>query len=376
LELFNEFRLKENVKLRNKIVLAPLTTWAANDNLTISDAEADYYTARSKEAGMVITGCTFFQPNGQAFENEFYAGSDDFIPSLKKLADSIKSQGAKAILQIFHGGRMALPNNGEIVAPSAVKSKHNIFEMEAEMETPKEMTHKEIMEFIDGFYETTKRAIEAGFDGIEIHGANKFLIQQFFSAESNRRTDEWGGTIEKRLRFPLEIIKAANKARTEYSNEEFIIGYRFSPEETEEQGITLDDTLYLADKLANQQIDYLHVSLMHYKATSRRDSSDKRIIGKLLAKKINGRKPLIGVGCIKSREDAEDAFDSVGYDLISIGQVIVTEPNWVSKIQSGEEIQTYIDMNNFGKQAIPTNMVNTIAGFPGWFQIKSGGEFV
>jgi 2,4-dienoyl-CoA reductase-like NADH-dependent reductase (Old Yellow Enzyme family) len=368
--MFDEFKLKENVKLRNKIVLAPLTTWAANDNLTISDEEVDYYAARSKEAGMVITGCTFFQPNGQAFENEFYAGSDEFIPSLKKLAYSIKSQGAKAILQIFHGGRMALPNNGQLVSASAVKSMYNVFEMETEMETPKEMTHEEIQEFINGFYETTRRAIEAGFDGIEIHGSNKFLIQQFFSAETNRRTGEWGGTIEKRLRFPLKIIKAANKARDQYSNEEFIIGYRFSPEEIEEKGITLEDTLYLVDNLADQEVDYLHVSLMNYKATSTRDLSDKRIIGKLLEEKVNGRKPIIGVGSIYSKEDAEDALNNVGYDLISIGHVIVTEPNWVGKIKSGEEIQTHIDMENLEEQSIPIKMANTIARFPGWFKIK------
>lgn len=370
IKIFNVFRLNEKVKLRNKIVLAPLTTWAANDNLTISDEEADYYTARSKEAGMVITGCTFFQPNGQAFENEFYAGTDDYIPSLKKLAHSIKSQGAKAILQIFHAGRMALPNNGQLISASAVKSKYNVFEMEAEMETPKEMTTEDIQEFINGFYETTKRAIKAGFDGIEIHGANKFLIQQFFSAETNLRTDEWGGTIEKRLRFPIEIIKAVNKAKAEYSNEEFIVGYRFSPEEIEDKGITLEDTLYLVDKLADQEVDYLHVSLMHYKATSRRNPSDKRIIGKLLKEKIDGRKPLIGVGSIHSKEDIEDAIDNVGYDMISIGQAIVTEPYWVSKVKTGEEIQSYIDMENLKEQMIPIKMANTIASFPGWFKIK------
>ncbi|QZY56896.1 NADH-dependent flavin oxidoreductase [Crassaminicella profunda] len=368
--MFNEFILKENVKLRNKIVLAPLTTWSSNDNLTISDEEVDYYIARSKEAGMVITGCTFFQPNGQAFENEFYAGSDEFIPSLKKLSNSIKSQGAKAILQIFHGGRMALPNNGQLISASAVKSMYNVFGMEAEMETPKEMTHEEIQEFIHDFYETTRRAIEAGFDGIEIHGSNKFLIQQFFSAETNRRTDEWGGTSEKRLRFPLEIIKAANKARTQYSNTKFIIGYRFSPEEMEEKGITLEDTLYLVDKLADQEIDYMHVSLMHYKATSIRNPSDKRIIGKLLLEKVNGRKPIIGVGSIYSKADVEDALNNVGYNLVSIGQAIVTDPNWIRKIKASEEIQNYIDMENLEKQNIPIRMANKIASFPGWFKIK------
>jgi len=368
--MLNEFKLKENVVLRNRIVVAPMTTWASNEDLTVSDQEAEYYALRSKDAGMVVTGCTFFEPNGQGFENEFYAGSDEYIPSLKKLADAIKSNGSKAILQIFHAGRMALPGNGPLVSASAVKPTHNAFGMEVDIETPQEMTTEEINNFIQGFKETTTRAIKAGFDGIEIHGANTFLIQQFYSGDSNRRTDEWGGNREKRMKLPLEIIKVANEAKEEFANENFIIGYRFSPEEIEAKGITLEDTLYLVDRLSNENIDYLHASLGHYKQTSKRDENDDRTVGKLLAEKIAGRKPLIGVGSIFTKEEAEDAINGVGYDLVALGHSIVTDPAWVYKAKNNFSIDRAIDLKNYQDKKIPDGLANVIKAMPGWFEVK------
>ena len=123
--MFDEFEIKEGVILRNKFVVAPMTTWASNDDLTVSEEEINYYTARAKDAGMVITASAHPQPNGQTFKNQFYGGDDVYIPSLRQLAESIQKQGAKAILQIQHGGRQAIPMNGELVSASAVKPVFN-----------------------------------------------------------------------------------------------------------------------------------------------------------------------------------------------------------------------------------------------------------
>lgn len=368
--MLKEFKLKDNVVLRNRIVVAPMTTWAANDDLTVSNEEAAYYAARSNGAGMVITGCTFFESNGQGFENEFYAGSDDYIPSLKKLADAIKSGGSKAILQIFHAGRMAMPGKGDLVSASAVKPTHNAFGMEVEIEEPRALSESEIQGFIDGFYETTRRAIEAGFDGVEIHGANTFLIQQFYSGESNRRTDKWGGSRENRIQFPLEIIKATNKAKDEHAEEEFIIGYRFSPEEIEEKGITLEDTEYLVDRLADEKIDYLHASLGHYKQTSKRNEHDNRLLGQVLRDKIDGRKPLIGVGGILTKAHAEEAITNVGYDMVALGHAIVTDPEWVEKVERNLDVETAVSLNAYREKNIPEGLMAAIKSMPGWFEVK------
>ncbi|MGL4990072.1 MAG: NADH-dependent flavin oxidoreductase [Sarcina sp.] len=366
--MFKEFKLNNNVTLRNKFVMAPMTTWSSNDDLTVADDEAAYYKARSKEVGMVVTGCTFFERNGQGFNDEFFAGTDEFIPSLKKMASAIKEGGAKAILQIFHAGRMGDPTKQELVSASAVKADHSLFGPVENMPEPRELTHEEILSFIDGFYQTIRRAVEAGFDGIEIHGANTYLIQQFFSPHSNRRTDMWGGSLENRIRLPLELVKVSMKAKKDFANENFIVGYRFSPEELETPGITLEDTLALVDKLSETELDYLHASLGYYKAPSKKN--EEIIIGKTLIEKINGRKPLIGVGGVATKADAKDALENMGYDMIAIGHALVTDANWLGKIENDEKPENAIIMSEIDSQVIPTKMANTIKSMTGWFEVK------
>lgn len=137
--------------------------------------------------GLVITGCTHVLPNGIGFTHEFAAYNDSFIPSLKKLADAAKSGGAPAILQLFHAGDKAIAElvpNGEVVSPSGVAL--------TEAVSPRELKHEEILEIIHAFGEATRRAIEAGFDGVELHGAHGFLLQSFLSPFFNKRQDEWG----------------------------------------------------------------------------------------------------------------------------------------------------------------------------------------
>ena len=361
------FKLNDKVELKNNFILAPMTTWSGNTDLTVSDEEAEYYHERSKEVGMVVTGCTFFEKNGQGFDNEFFAGNDEFIPSLKKLADAIKTGGAKAVLQIFHAGRMGNASENELVSASSIKGNYNIFGPIENMPDPRTLTHEEILEFINGFYETVKRAIKAGFDGVEIHGANSYLIQQFFSPNSNRRDDMWGGSVEKRMRLPLEIIKATNKAKSEFANEDFIVGYRFSPEEREVPGISLDETLKFVDKLSDENIDYLSVSLSSYNVKSLSD--ENVVVGEKLIEKINGRMPLIASGAIATKQNVEEA-EKMGYKMLAVGHALVTDAKWLSKTMNGEVVESAVDKENFRKQLIPTNMAQFLINSNGWFKVK------
>lgn len=364
--MYKEYKLNNSVTLKNRFVMAPMTTYSSNDDLTVADDEADYYAARAKEVGMVITGTTFFQPNGQGFSSQFSAADDSFIPSLKKMADVIKAGGAKAILQIFHAGRMADSTLNQPVSASSISplygSNANVI--------PQTLTEIEIHKIIEGFGKATKRAIEAGFDGVEIHGANTYLIQQFFSPHSNRREDDWGGSLEKRLKFPLAVVNSVLKAKEELKADKFIIGYRFSPEELENPGICLDDTLLLVDALANTKLDYLHISLGDYDGTSLRDKSNPELIGKLVSRTIAGRKPFIGVGNIKSAKDIEQGLKNCGYDLIAVGQPLVTDPNWLSKIKNNENPIDSIDLQNYSSIPIPLKFRDKIEGAKGWFKVK------
>jgi 2,4-dienoyl-CoA reductase-like NADH-dependent reductase (Old Yellow Enzyme family) len=365
--MFEKYKLKDNVILRNKIAVAPMTTWSSNDDLTVSDQEAAYYKLRSKEVGMMITGCTFVNKDYQGFDHEFFGGSDEYIPSLKKLADAIKEGGALAVLQIFHPGRKGIANNGEVISASAVKPTYS--SSKREVLTPRAMTEEEIIGFIDDFKQTVRRAIEAGFDGIEIHGANTYLIQQFFSGHTNIREDKWGGSIENRIKLPLAIVNASIEAREEFGTPEFVIGYRFSPEELEENGITLDDTLFLVENLVNTDIDYLHASLSKFNQTSIVDKSDQRYIGKILLDQIAGRKPFIGVGGIHTKQNALDAL-AFGYDLVALGQAIISDPEWVSKAEKDLEIEQAISKSKYREIEVPDRLMNILKENPDWFKLK------
>jgi len=368
MNLFDEISLS-GIKLKNRLVMAPMTTWSGNEDLTVSQEELEYYKERSQGVAMVITATTFFQKNGQGFPGQFFGGNYEYLDSLKSLADAIKSGGAKAILQIFHAGRMANPDDMKIVSASAVRPENVRFGNVNSRPVPRALEEEEILEIIDGFYRTTKIAIEAGFDGVEIHGANTYLIQQFFSPQSNKRTDKWGGSLEKRALFPKKVTESVLRAKNEMNRSDFIVGYRFSPEEIENPGITLSDTKFLIDNLCETNIDYLHISLADYSSSSIRDTDDKTPVGKILSQHVNGRKPFIGVGSVYTKNDAEQCLD-LGFDIVALGRVIVADPYWVQKAEKSQEIEEYVDLKSAKKLKIPANMLNKIINTPVWFKVK------
>lgn len=370
--LLSTYTLPNGVQLKNRIVMAPMTNFSSNPDGTVTDAEVNYYARRAKGVSMVITACTYVTPNGKGFHGEFGGDSDDMIPSLKRLAEAIKEQGAKAVLQIFHGGRMCPPElvpDGEIVSASDVPAVRGGVSTEEPDVKPRALTETEVEEIIHAFGETTRRGIEAGFDGVEIHGANGYLIQQFFSPHSNRREDRFGGSLEKRMAFPLAIVDEIKKVVKEHAKSPFIVGYRFSPEEPETPGITMADTLKLVDTLAQKGLDYLHVSLQDFFSTPRRGVEDlNKTRVEYLLETIDNRVPMIGVGSIYSAEDARKAFEA-GVPLLALGRELIIDPDWVQKVEEGKEAEiiTELDKNKQEELVIPDPLWNAIINTPGWF---------
>jgi 2,4-dienoyl-CoA reductase-like NADH-dependent reductase (Old Yellow Enzyme family) len=359
--------LGSSINVKNPIVMAPMTTYSGNQDGTVSEAELSYYKARSKGVGIVITAATYVSQSGKGFPGQFAAYDKSFLPGLKKLAQTIKGEGALAILQMVHGGRMAIPTElpgGQTISASAVAPERS------GAKTPREMTETEIQDTIKDFGETTKLAIDSGFDGVEIHGANTYLLQQFFSPHSNRRQDGWGGSVEKRMNFPLAVIEEIKKVVKEKAGDNFIIGYRFSPEETENPGITLEDTLLFIDVLANQGLSYLHGSFMNFWQSSMRDTSNTNPIICKILDQIHGRVPFIGVGSIHTPEDALKALES-GATFVALGREIIMEPDWVSKVQSGKisEIRTTLSKTPNASLAIPGPLWKAIINTSGWFPL-------
>ncbi|NOU82235.1 NADH:flavin oxidoreductase [Paenibacillus sp. LMG 31459] len=369
--LFESFTFKNGISLRNRVVMSPMTTWASNDDYTISDGEVNYYRRRVTGVGLVITGCTHVQPNGIGFTNEFAAYDDKFIPSLRRLADAAKSGGAAAVLQIFHAGSKALPDltpNGDVVSSSAVETEATGF---APSVTPRELSHDEILEVIHAFGETTRRAIEAGFDGVEIHGAHGFLVQNFFSPYFNRREDDWGGSLENRLRFPLAIVKEMKKVIEKHAAKPFIFGYRISPDEHQEGGIRMKDTYVLIDRLIEAEVDYVHASLADALSSKPVDSQDDRTYLELIVEHVNSRIPLLAAGSMVTPGDAAKGLDK-GLNLAVIGHALITDPDWIDKVQSGQEsdIQTAIKASNINTIELPEKLWAVLQASGPWFNIE------
>ncbi|MFC4103270.1 NADH-dependent flavin oxidoreductase [Paenibacillus xanthanilyticus] len=370
--LFESFRFKSGVELNNRLVMAPMTNFSSDEHGNVTDAEVSYYERRSDGVGLVITACTYVTENGKGFQGEFAGHKDEFIPSLSRLAKAIQAKGAKAILQIFHGGRQvppALVPNGDVVSASAVGSDQN------PGVTPRELTDAEIESIIRDFGETTRRAIAAGYDGVEIHGANGYLIQQFFSPHSNRREDRWGGNLENRLAFPLAVVREVKRVVAEHAKQPFAIGYRFSPEEQETPGITMEETFRLLDALSAEELDYLHVSLMEYDSKPRRGADESKSRLAWILDRVAGRVPVMGVGSIKTPDDAIKAIET-GAPLVALGRELIIEPDWVRKVKEGREadIATTLTKDDQERLVVPDPLWQAIIHTPGWFPVVEAAK--
>ena len=369
--LMESFTFKNGVTLRNRVVMAPMTTWASNDDYTISDAELNYYKKRVTGVGMVITGCTRVQPNGIGFANEFAAYDDSFIPSLRKLAEATKSGGAQAILQIFHAGNKALPAftpNGDVVSSSALETEATAF---APSVTPRELSHDEILEVIHAFGEMTRRAIEAGFDGVELHGAHGFLLQNFMSPFFNRREDQWGGSLENRLRFPVAVIREIKSVIKKLATKPFTLGYRISPDEPQEGGLRMQDTYALIERLIEEDVDYVHASLASALSSKPVDSQDEKTYLELIVEKANGRIPVLAAGSMVTPDDVASGLDK-GLALAVVGQGLIMNPDWIEKVQNGQEseIQTTIKTSKVSELELPEKLWGVIQASGPWFKLE------
>ncbi|WHY58570.1 NADH-dependent flavin oxidoreductase [Peribacillus simplex] len=366
-KLFESFTFRSGITIKNRVVMAPMTTWSSNDDLTISDEEVKYYKQRVNGVGLVITGCTHVTPNGQGFTNEFAGDNDEFIPSLRKLAEAAKSGGSPAILQIFHAGNKALPGL-DVVSASRLQPEATALGTTAET---RELSHEEILSIIRAFGDTTRRAIEAGFDGIEIHGAHGFLIQNFWSPATNQRTDQWGGSLENRLRFPLAIIEEIKNVIEKHATKPFILGFRFSPEESSKvDGLRMKDTYKLIDFLIEQNLDYIHASLDNV-SSKPVDSQDEKTRLELILERANGKVPVLAAGSMITPDDALKAMD-LGLPFVAIGHALIMNPDWVEKVANGleDEVASELDVSKLDQLNIPEKLWNVIQASPGWFNIS------
>ena len=359
-KLFEKITLNNKVEVPSHLVIAPLTLFGSNEDGTISKEESEYLKMRATNIGLYILGATAVSEEGVAFVCQPRAISEKDIPSLSERAKIIKSQGALAINQIHHGGALAVKQYSKLnpVAPSEEIANKELKDKGIlnDDNRIRELNDKEIKELINKFAYAAELSLKAGFDGVEIHGANNYLIQQFYSPYTNRRKDDWGGSDEKRMNFPLKIIDAICKIREKYNKPNFIIGYRLSPEEPYEGGLTMTETLKLVRVLVKKPIQYIHISEKNFfqKARNGEGAGIERL--KLIHNETKGKVALIGVGGLFSENDFNRALNSGFCEFIGCGKASMINKDLGVKLKNGKKLDLELDSNHPEKYSIPSNL--------------------
>ena len=367
--LFQPFTLNNGVTVKNRLAVAPMTHFGSLADGLISDQERTFLGNRAGDMGLFISAATLVQEGGKAFRGQPEATGENCLDSLKETAQIIQKQGAKAILQIHHGGSQAMVelNHRDKISASA-----------SEKDGAREASAAEVEELIASFAQAADLAFRAGFDGVEIHGANGYLIQQFYSAQSNRRNDQWGGSLENRMRFPLAVVDAVAAVREKHQRNDFIIGYRFSPEEAGEDGLTMAETGALIDALVQKPLQYLHVSLWEFDKKIRRGGDTAQTRMQFIHDRINGKLPLIGVGNLFTADDILSAFKTGWAEFIALGKTVMINPHIATQIREGREaeIETQLDTTRADHYGFPDILWEfSASGTQSWLPPVKGADW-
>jgi len=345
------------MEVRNRIVMPPMGTNFAAPDGSPTDRQINYYAARAKGgAGIIQTGVTEIDPRGKGTASSPAIWDDSFIPTWKKFADAIHVHGAKLVPQLHHAGRetmSALIGGLSPVAPSPIPCP-------VCKEMPLELTLEEIEDIVEKFGEGARRAREAGCDAVELHGAHGYLIAQFMSPYSNRRQDEYGGSLEARLRFPIEVIKRVRRK----AGRDFPVIFRIVGEEMVNGGYTIEQTKIICRILAEAGVDAFHISRGGGYGAIRWISPPHGLpVGINTAESAAVKSvvdvPVIVVGRINDPVLAEHILEQGMADLVASGRQFIADPDWPRKAAAGDfdDIIPCISCNQ-------GCLVNVLAGLP------------
>ena len=354
-KLMLPYRLK-NMELRNRIVMAPMLSRLCDPNGVVSQKLIDYYATRAGGGvGLIISEyCYIDDQESKAHPGQLGVYDDQLVAGLGDLAEAIQERGAKAILQICHAGRATSAKylGRQPIAPSGIPSYTG--------EMAREMTFEEVEAVSESFAEGARRAKAAGFDGVELHGAHGYLMAQFLSPYTNRRTDKYG---RDRGLFALETL---DRVRSRVGKD-YLVGYRMSGEEFVEGGVTLKEAKAFAKRLEERGIDYIHVSAGISETGHNIVTPTYLPKGHLLllAEGIKSAVtvPVLAVGAIHDPDLAEETLQKNRADLIVMGRALIADPELPQKIQSGqlEDIRTCLRCNDGCSSRMPPNKTQRCA---------------
>ncbi|ODB36498.1 alkene reductase [Pseudoalteromonas sp. BMB] len=333
--LFENVKLNNTISLNNRILMAPLTRCMADDDLVPTDDMVKYYAKRAK-AGLIISEATIIRPDGQGYPNTPGLFTHAQIAGWKKVTDAVHAEGGKMFAQLWHVGRVAHPYffDGEVLAPSAIGVEGTVPRMrELTYQIPKAVTQEEITQLVADYAQAAANAIEAGFDGVEIHGANGYLIDQFLHHAANQRTDEYGQTPENMSRFALEVTDAvADRIGADRVGLRVSPGAYFNMDGDQRDRAVFD---FLISALNSRNLAYLHVGIFD-------DAMEFEYLGGSASAYLRSiyKGTLVGVGSYTAASGAE-AIQNQQFDLLAIGRPFIANPDYVEKVKAGQAVKEY-----------------------------------
>ena len=330
----------------HRVVMAPLTRMRSSKGDIPNDLMVEYYTQRASEGGLIIAEATPVSRQGYGYNKAPGIYSDDQIAGWKKVTDAVHAKGGRIFLQLWHVGRQShpdlQPNNAAPVAPSAIQAEgHAYSDVEAlEFSMPRALEIGEIPAIVETFRSGAARALKAGFDGVEIHGANGYLPDQFLQDGSNKRTDDYGGSIENRARFMLEITEAAVSVMGGDR-----VGVRLAPSGT--YGDMFDSNPaatfgYVAEQMNRFGLAYLHIVEPRIKGIEL-IREEEPIAAKHIRAKFKG--PIIAAGGF-TKEAAEAILRAGDADLVAFGRHFISNPDLPERFRVGAALTPY-DRDSF-----------------------------
>jgi 2,4-dienoyl-CoA reductase-like NADH-dependent reductase (Old Yellow Enzyme family) len=336
------------VEIKNRIVMPPMTTRTADDEGFVTQDCIAYYLARVRGGtGLITVEMASPEKVGRHRRREIGIYDDRFIAGLRRLTDAIHRGGGKASIQLGHaGGHTRADICGETpIAPSAIV--HPVYEITFETIIPQEMSKARIDETIAAHVAAALRARTAGFDCVEIHAAHGYLISQFHAPFENRRSDDYGGSLENRARFGLDVLRAVKAAVPDIA-----VVYRLSVEDFFPGGLPYAEGRQIAIWAAAAGADALHISAGHYRS---RPSAqvvlppmsfpDATFLDYAAEVKKRVAIPVIAVGRLGDPATAERAVSQGKADFIALGRSLIAEPDWVEKVRRGEPVRRCLACN-------------------------------
>ena len=312
-QLFSEFNLK-NLSLRNRIVMPPMCMYSANNGLANEWHQIHYGTRAVGGVGLIIVEATAVQPVGRISDHDLGLWNDEQKEAFEKIVKSVKENASCIALQLAHAGRKSEVSNDTPIAPSSIA-------FSEEYKKPREMTVKAIKNVIQAFKESAKRANEAGFDAVEIHGAHGYLINQFLSPLTNKRKGSYGGTLEKRMRFLEEVIRAVKE---EWPTEKVLM-LRISADEYDQAGNSLEDLVTIVNKAKDLGVDLINVSSGGVINKSVNSYYGYQVP---LGEKIKAatKMPVLIGGLITDEKQGEEIISNNRADLVYYGRELLRNP--------------------------------------------------